>query len=303
MADTPREIKDRVAVGDDIFIVEDLGDNRIRLIPAPTHVLEVGTPVNKALLQPMENHMGDVANPHATTKAQVGLGNVDNVKQATKAEFDAHKADFANPHATTKAQVGLGSVQNYGIATKAQAEAGRVNNVYMTPLRVKEAISSLTPVTSVAGKTGAVTLSKSDVGLGSVQNYGIATKAQAEAGTVNNVYMTPLRVAEAIASLGSEVKIATGVYTGDELDLEAVVNVGFAPKFVISSDVGFNSECIAIRLPDGAVEIRREVPSSTGQVAIRGTTANRLTSTGFKQSAVTGSSNKSNKVYAYVAIG
>jgi hypothetical protein len=92
MAYTPREIKDRVAVGDDIFIVEDLGNNRIKLIPAPTHVSEPGTPINKALLQPMEDHMGDVANPHATTKEQVGLGNVDNVKQATKAEFDAHKS-------------------------------------------------------------------------------------------------------------------------------------------------------------------------------------------------------------------
>ncbi len=98
MAYIPREIKDRVAVGDDIFIVEDLGDNRVRLIPAPTHVLEVGTPVNKALLQPMENHMGDVANPHATTKAQVGLGNVDNVKQASKSEFDAHESDASAHH-------------------------------------------------------------------------------------------------------------------------------------------------------------------------------------------------------------
>jgi microcystin-dependent protein len=57
MAYTPREIKDRVAVGDDIFIVEDLGDDRIKLIPSPTHVSEPGTPVNKALLQHMENHL------------------------------------------------------------------------------------------------------------------------------------------------------------------------------------------------------------------------------------------------------
>ena len=57
MAYTPREIKDRVAVGDDIFIVEDLGNNRIRLIPAPTHVSEPGTPVNKALLQPIEDYL------------------------------------------------------------------------------------------------------------------------------------------------------------------------------------------------------------------------------------------------------
>ena len=57
MTYTPREIKDRVAVGDDIFIVEDLGNNRIRLIPAPTHVSEAGTPVNKALLQPIEDYL------------------------------------------------------------------------------------------------------------------------------------------------------------------------------------------------------------------------------------------------------
>jgi hypothetical protein len=58
MAYTPREIKDRIAVGDDIFQVEDLGNNRIRLIPAPTQVLEPGTPINKALLQPIEDELG-----------------------------------------------------------------------------------------------------------------------------------------------------------------------------------------------------------------------------------------------------
>jgi hypothetical protein len=61
MAYTPREIKDRVAVGDDIFQVEDLGDNRIRLIPTPTHVSEAGTPVNKALLQPIEDELGNLS--------------------------------------------------------------------------------------------------------------------------------------------------------------------------------------------------------------------------------------------------
>jgi hypothetical protein len=108
-------------VGDDIFLVEDLGNNRIRLTPTPTHVSEAGTPVNKALLQPIVDELGYLSANH---------------------------------------------------------------------------------VTSVAGRTGAVTLSKSDVGLGNVQNYGIATQAQAQEGTANDVYMTPLRVAEAIEELG-----------------------------------------------------------------------------------------------------
>jgi len=56
----PRNIKDRVAVGDDIFIIEELEGGRVRLIPDPTHVLEVGTPINKALLQPIEDALGEI---------------------------------------------------------------------------------------------------------------------------------------------------------------------------------------------------------------------------------------------------
>lgn len=70
MVYTPREIKDRVAVGDDIFQVEDLGNNRIRLIPAPTHVSEPGTPINKALLQPIEDELGTLS----ATKMMVATG-------------------------------------------------------------------------------------------------------------------------------------------------------------------------------------------------------------------------------------
>jgi hypothetical protein len=60
MIHQPRDIKDRVAVGDDIFIIEELEEGRVRLIPDPTHVLEVGTPIDKALLQPIENALGAV---------------------------------------------------------------------------------------------------------------------------------------------------------------------------------------------------------------------------------------------------
>jgi microcystin-dependent protein len=60
MIHEPRNIKDRVAVGDDIFIIEELDEGRVRLIPDPTHVLEVGTPIDKALLQPIENALGAI---------------------------------------------------------------------------------------------------------------------------------------------------------------------------------------------------------------------------------------------------
>ena len=52
-----REIKDRVAIGDDCFYMEEVGDGRIMLIPAPDSVTEVGTDVNKALLQLIEDRV------------------------------------------------------------------------------------------------------------------------------------------------------------------------------------------------------------------------------------------------------
>jgi hypothetical protein len=55
MAYTSRNIKDRVAVGDDCFRMEQLEDGRVRLIPAPDSVVEVGTAINKDLLQWMED--------------------------------------------------------------------------------------------------------------------------------------------------------------------------------------------------------------------------------------------------------
>ena len=78
---TPRKIKDRVAVGDDIFQVENLGDNRIRLIPAPTHVSEPGTPVNKALLQPIEDALGAIT--QKLSGMEVVFARVDGVSPAT----------------------------------------------------------------------------------------------------------------------------------------------------------------------------------------------------------------------------
>ncbi|MDO8224627.1 terminase [Bacillus cabrialesii] len=116
-------------------------------------------------------HKNDMNNPHNTTKAQVGLGNVDNVQQAAKKDFDKHdqdqvrhitsterenwnaketpseaqnKADQAeanakaytdsfaarrdNPNQVTKAQVGLGNVVNMKQASQADFDAHLSNS-------------------------------------------------------------------------------------------------------------------------------------------------------------------------------
>lgn len=81
-------------------------------------------------------------------------------------------------------------------ATQTEAEAGTNDTKLMTPLRVKQAVAKLAPipnypVTSVNTKTGAVTISKSDVGLGNVNNVAI-TDAQVTklANDQENVFLT-----------------------------------------------------------------------------------------------------------------
>lgn len=177
-----------------------------------------------------EAHENNKQNPHDTTKAQVGLGSVENFALATTAEaqagtvnnkymtplltaqaiaqqalipLNAHIADKTNPHQTTKAQVGLGLVENYQPATQAEAEAGTRNDRYLTPLTVKQAIAfqALIPLnTHINDQTNPHNTTKAQVGLGSVQNYDVATQVEAEAGTSNLKYMTPLRTSNAIAT-------------------------------------------------------------------------------------------------------
>lgn len=59
---------------------------------------------------------------------------------ATAASLAGHTGNTSNPHAVTKAQVGLGSVENYGVASQAEAEAGTIHTKYLTPLRARQAL-------------------------------------------------------------------------------------------------------------------------------------------------------------------
>lgn len=189
--------------------------------------LRVMESINNKLI-PVNEHIASRANPHGVTKAQVGLDVVENFTISSKAEaeagaasnrymtplrvkeaidaligveLDAHVNDKNNPHAVTKAQVGLGSVQNYGIATANDATSGASNILYMTPLRVKEAITlqAVTPLNNhVNNVANPHNTTKAQVGLDAVQNYGVATQAEAQAGTSDIKYTTPIRVKQAI---------------------------------------------------------------------------------------------------------
>ncbi|MDR3392332.1 MAG: hypothetical protein P4L77_11420 [Sulfuriferula sp.] len=127
------------------------------------------------------------------------LQNIEAVlRQTGSSGLAQHIADHNNPHFVTATQVGLGNVQNYGVAANADAIAGVSTTLYMTPAATAAAISSL-PSQALAqheadhGNPHVVTATQ--VGLGLVQNYGVASTADAQAGTRDDVYMTPLKVA------------------------------------------------------------------------------------------------------------
>lgn len=99
---------------------------------ALTYVLDdyVQLRMTAATSTTVEAHVNNVANPHVTTKAQVGLGSVDNttdlgkpISTATQSALDL-KAPLANPTFTgtvggvTKTHVGLANVDNTSDANK-----------------------------------------------------------------------------------------------------------------------------------------------------------------------------------------
>lgn len=96
-----------------------------------------------AALADVPGHIASKANPHEVTKTQVGLSNVDNVKQAPY----THVSDKANPHGVTKAQVGLGNVDNTSDANKPVSTA---QQTAINACKVKKASVTLT----AAGWTG-----------------------------------------------------------------------------------------------------------------------------------------------------
>lgn len=92
-----RNIKDRVAVGDNKYIMEQLSDGRVLLTPAPDTVVEAGTDINRELLQVMEDRIvmlmnrvfGDLtSNPFIITFTSVSNLTVNGVWNASAGRIE-----------------------------------------------------------------------------------------------------------------------------------------------------------------------------------------------------------------------
>lgn len=176
----------------------------------------------------LQTHIDNLSNPHQVTATQVGLGSVLNYGMASDADaqagssailymapsttlaaitaqlapYAAHISNISNPHAVTAVQVGLGSVQNYGMATDTDATTGTSSVLYMAPSTTLTVITAqLVPYAAHVADitTNPHQVTAAQVGLGSVQNYGMATNVDATAGTSAILYMAPLTTAEAIS--------------------------------------------------------------------------------------------------------
>ena len=125
------------------------------------------------------------------------------------------------------------SIANYLLATSATANTAKIsyNSAASTKLATIEEGAEVNVVDSVAGKTGAVSLVKGDVGLGNVDNESKATMFSAAALTGNSTAVTQ-------ADNDNSTKIATTAYVQREVsDLLGGAPAAFDTLLEISASI------------------------------------------------------------------
>ena len=163
------------------------------------------------------------------------------IMEASDAGLPAHLSDYDNPHKVSKDQVGLSLVPNLAMANPAEASAGTSNDLFMSPLRVKQAIDTFVGGTIQAhidDQTNPHGVNKSQVGLGDVLNYGIATPAEAADGTSNVKYMTPALVKAAnTAQVGTVMASHIAALNNPHQTTKAQVGLEFVQNFPVADAV------------------------------------------------------------------
>ncbi|MAP21631.1 MAG: hypothetical protein CL582_11905, partial [Alteromonadaceae bacterium] len=152
--------------------------------------------INYVAIAAIDNHKENQNNPHNVTKDQIGLSKVENY---SRGDYDARYAQQDGNYAllrargTTKADVGLGQVANYSVASVAATVTGESEEMYATPAGVRATVDqiALPPIQEHVARTdNPHQVTKSQVGLGNVANWSVATAEQAKQ-NVENMYSTP----------------------------------------------------------------------------------------------------------------
>lgn len=235
----------------------------------------------------------------------------DMLRQTGSTGLAAHLADHNNPHLTTAAQVGLGNVQNYAVATPADAQAGVRNDLYMTPAMTAVAVQNI-PSQALAnheadhGNPHQTTATQ--VGLGNVQNYPVASTADAQAGTRDDLYMTPLKTA-ALINNGIVQQLAAhendytnphrvnagqvGAYSKAEVDNLLLGKLGSTAQAADSAKFGGQSPTDFT----AAVLAGKAATAGTADVALNAQTVYGMNQTQLTAAILAGTANDANHVF------
>lgn len=254
----------------------------------------------------VDKHANDTTNPHKVNKLQVGLGNVDNIKQASKVDFDNHSANV-DIHVTTVEKEGWNAKETpQGAqikATKALSDAKIYTDTEIKKIVVPE-------VSDFETKQGAQArvdehannmlnphkVTKSQVGLSNVTNDKQATETQhqqhlEDKSNPHNVTKTQIGLAsvlnygvatQAEAEAGvSNIKYMTPLRTKQSVD--AAINVvtdsinthvsdATNPHKVTKSQVGLNNVDNVKQMPlaggsfTGIAKAQNNTSYTTGQL-------------------------------------
>ena len=162
-------------------------------------------------------------------------------KQAGASGIQSHVLDKDNPHDTTKAHVGLGNVPNYAAATQAEAEAGTANDKLMTPFLVAAAIQTqaLAPLSTHANrKDNPHQVTKAQVGLDLVPNFPLATVDEVADGTATNRLVSVAQVVTMIAQrVGQSLTNHLADRNNPHGTTKAQVGLSDVPNFRAANDI------------------------------------------------------------------
>lgn len=202
--------KNPVLLEGEIIIVDDGGTMRLKMGDGSTAYSKL--PFYDA---PATAHIANKSNPHGVTKAQLGLGDVDNTSDAAKpvstaqqiaiedakkagtdaqSDIDSHTANKSNPHGVTKSQVGLGNVDNTADANKSvkyATTAGSLTNLTATVTELN-ILDGVTATTTELNYVDGVTSNIQTQLNGKLSTSGTAAKATADAkgNNIENTYAT-----------------------------------------------------------------------------------------------------------------
>lgn len=225
--------------------------------------------INTFAVAPLNAHIANQGNPHNVTAAQVGLGSVNNYGWATTAvaqagtsvtaymnpaltaaaiatqalaPLNAHLADFNNPHQVSATQVGLSNVPNYPVATVQQAQTGTDNASLMTPYLVSQLLGG-GGSNGVAGQlethidnfNNPHQVTATQVGLGNVQNYGMATDLDATTGTSTTLYMSPETTMAVVTNQLAPFAAHLTDYNNPHQVTAAQVGLGNVPNYAMAT--------------------------------------------------------------------